>query len=61
MSEVQTHNENCWRDPRHHACAVRLIKELEEQYANLYWAVEGLDFDTMEHPKPVDPIPSLKG
>lgn len=29
----QTHYETCWKDPRHHECALRRIAELEAQVA----------------------------
>ena len=27
---MQTHWDTCWRDPKHHACAVRKVEELME-------------------------------
>lgn len=27
----QTHHEECWRNPRHHACAVAKIERLQSQ------------------------------
>ncbi len=28
----QTHYETCWKDPRHHECALRRIAELEARW-----------------------------
>lgn len=35
----QTHNPECWRDPRHHSCAVAEIRRLREAIRDTHRAI----------------------
>lgn len=32
-AHIQTHYTGCWKDPKHHSCALRYIQELENVIA----------------------------
>lgn len=36
----ETHYAGCWRDPKHHDCAVRRIEELEAEHEQDDWLAE---------------------
>ena len=38
-----THHPECWRDPKHHACAVREVERLREALGELVRECEGHD------------------
>ena len=41
MVRPQTHHPECWRDPAHHACAVREVERLRAAMVKLFPAEEG--------------------
>jgi hypothetical protein len=55
MSErMQTHHADCWRDPKHHACAVARVEALEELVASLAGEKEEREKPCKWGPNPMD-------
>lgn len=43
MSKDQAHHAECWRDPKHHGCAVRAVERMRGSLAKISRIIAGVE------------------